>query len=206
VKEEIMDIERRISGRVEIRSKAGGGAVLSGYAAVFNSLSEDLGGFRELIKPGAFDRSLSVGHNVVARAEHDSRLLLGSTAARTLRLSADSRGLHYEVDVPDTQAGRDVLTLVRRGDLAKSSFAFMVPKGGDFWDSTADGVRRELRDVDLVDVAPVAIPAYDATVVSARALERCRPHRGGRRLSVNEARMKLVELDITFDRLRLVAR
>jgi HK97 family phage prohead protease len=168
-----MDLERRvISSTIELRS-GGGGSTLIGYAAVFNSLSGDLGGFREVIKPGAFDRSLASGTNVMARAEHDSKLLLGTTAARTLRLSVDGRGLRYEVDVPDTTAGRDVLTLVRRGDLAKSSFAFYTPKGGDKWPPQADGsIVRELHSVELVDVAPVAVPAYEATTVSARALGR----------------------------------
>jgi HK97 family phage prohead protease len=109
----------------------------------------------------------------MARAHHDTTQLLGTTAAGTLRLSTDSRGLWYEVDIPNTTAGRDVLALVERGDMSKSSFAFFTPKDGDNWSHTESGVvLRELVSVELVDVAPVAVPAYEATSVSARARGR----------------------------------
>jgi HK97 family phage prohead protease len=118
-----MDLERRVvSSARELRSQ-GGKNTLTGYAAVFNSMSEDPGGFREIIKPGAFDASLASGANVMARAHHDTTQLLGTSAGGTLRLSVGGRGLRYEVDVPGTTAGRDTLELVRRGDIARSSFA-----------------------------------------------------------------------------------
>src|SRR3972149_2272748 len=100
------EVERRSMGRVELRAASEGKpAQLVGYAAVFNSRSEDLGGFREIIMPGAFDRRL------------------GRTASKTTRLEVDEKGLRAEIDVPDTQDGRDTLTLVQRGDLSQMSFA-----------------------------------------------------------------------------------
>lgn len=172
------DIERRIiPTAVEVRAKASGENVLVGYAALYDTLSEDLGGFREKLKKGCFSRALQEKQDVLARAEHDSRLLLGRTSSGTLRLSADDKGLRYEVDCPDTQAGRDIAELVRRGDVKQSSFAFIIPdpKENVEWDRSEDGeIIRTILDVDLVDVAPVAMPAYTETTVSARAIEEAR--------------------------------
>lgn len=174
------EIERRTlaAAGLEVRAKGDDKApMLVGYGAVFNSESEDLGNFREKIMPGAFDRALRENQEVLCRAEHDSGLLLGRRSNGTLRLSVDATGLRYEVDVPDTQAGRDTVTLTRRGDLCRSSFAFRIPdrEGAETWTRAADGAAlRELHDLDLVDVAPVADPAYRATTVSARALEQAR--------------------------------
>lgn len=172
------DVERRaVPAQIELR-EAGGKRTLFGYAALYDSLSDDLGGFLEVIRPGAFDRALAEKQEVLARSEHDTRLLLGRTSSGTLRLSSDSRGLRYEVDLPDTQAGRDMATLVSRGDVKGSSFAFMIPdaENGQRW-LVPDGgglPLRELLDLDLFDVAPTANPAYPETTVSARALEAAR--------------------------------
>jgi HK97 family phage prohead protease len=105
---------------------------------------------------------------------HDPSKLLGRTANRTARLAVDTRGLRVEVDVPDTQDGRDTLTLVKRGDLSQMSFAFRVPDGGDRWRAEKEQTIRELLDVELFDVSLVTFPAYRATSVSARALEHAR--------------------------------
>ena len=173
------DVERRfVFGNVSVRAKdASGSTRLEGYAAVFDQESEDLGGFREVVRRTAFDRSLREGADVLARAHHDSQALLGRTSSGTLRLLVDGRGLKYTVDLPDTSDGRDVGVLVSRGDIRQSSFAFFLPPtGGDVWQRRAsDGLPlRELVDVDLFDVAPVVTPAYPQTQVSARALESAR--------------------------------
>lgn len=203
-----MELERRVTeAAVEVRARAEGQQpMLTGYAAVFNSASDDLGGFREIIRPGAFDRALGSKGDVLARAEHDSKLLLGRKSAGTLRLFVDKKGLRYEIDPPDTQAGRDVVTLVKRGDVTQSSFAFRVTgEKGEEWLQGEDGMlMRELIDVDLFDVAPVAMPAYQATTVSARALE----HAKGTQpppvpveppptvpAEINQARQRLAEQD-----------
>lgn len=167
------DIERRqLNEGLELRAKDGGGKTLVGYAAVFDSLSEDLGGFREIIKPGAFDRALKERQDVRALVNHDNSLLLGRTASGTLRLSTDSRGLKYEVDLPDTTAARDVAESIRRGDISGSSFGFRTI--ADAWPKVDGLVTREVLDLELLDVSPVTYPAYPATQVSMRALERAK--------------------------------
>lgn len=117
--------------------------------------------FREVIRPGAFDESLRRRDDVLARYEHDK--LLGRVSSGTLRLSTDAAALRYEADVAPTTNGDDLLTLLRRGDIRGSSFAFTVPKDGDNWKQEPGGLIRELRTVNLIDVSPVAKPAYPQT-------------------------------------------
>jgi HK97 family phage prohead protease len=161
-----MELERR-TFTTEIRAAAEG-RQLSGYAAVFNSRSQDLGGFVEVIRPGAFARALDM--DVRALWNHDSNHVLGRTKNGTLRLREDEHGLYMEVDLPDTAMGRDVHEMVRRGDVDQMSFAFSVNKGGEEWRKEDGQQVRELLDVALYDVSPVTYPAYEATTVSARAL------------------------------------
>ena len=164
------EIEHRYNpGRVEFRTTSSGGAVLTGYAAVFNRYSQNLGGFVEQVDPSAFTKSLADSVRVLARLNHEDRDLLGTTDAGTLRLDVDGTGLRYEVDLPDTTAGRDAKVLAERGDLVHSSFAFRTL--ADDWDFTQDGFPlRTLRAVQLVDVAPVVNPAYLDTTTGLRSL------------------------------------
>lgn len=166
--------ERRFyEGKLEVRADGvGNAATLVGYAAVFNHLSVDLGGFREVIRPGAFTGSLARQPDVRAVVEHGGGLeVLGRTTNGTLRLAEDDAGLRVEIEMPDTLAGRDTMTLVRRGDLSQMSFAFRVPQDGDRWTMTDSYTLRELLNVDIHDgdVSVVAYPAYPATSVEARA-------------------------------------
>ena len=158
--------EIRFTKHVEIRVHTEGGQQkITGYAAVFDSLSEDLGNFRETIKHGTFKRALAENQDVRGLVDHDSSKIIGRTEAGTMTLVEDEKGLKYSIDVPDTQAGRDVVTSIKRGDVSGSSFAFTVV--ADNW-RTEDGQEiRELTDVDLFDVGPVAFPAYPATVTAA---------------------------------------
>lgn len=160
---------------LEVRAGDGDGAkpVIHGHAAVFNSLSQDLGGFREKIAPGAFHESLDDDDaDPVALFNHNPDHVLGRKSAGTLRLKEDKRGLHIEIDPPDTQTGRDVTHLVKRGDINKMSFGFRVKKGGSSWDEQPDGsIVRTLKNVHLLDVSPVTSPAYNATHVAVRAFE-----------------------------------
>lgn len=151
----------------EIRAVAGGKKI-SGYAAVFDSLSESLGGFREKIAPGAFRNSLANGDDVRALIDHNPSLVLGRTKAGTLRLEEDSRGLHYEVDPPDTQYARDLVESLKRGDVDQSSFGFRTVE--DSWTTENGEQVRTLLEVQLFDVSPVTFPAYAATSVGLRAL------------------------------------
>lgn len=170
------ELERRSAGpRPELRdSDRDGIGRIFGYGAVFNSLSEDLGGFREVIRPGAFDVALERADlDVMARLEHKGGLdILGRTSAGTLEVGVDERGLWYSVDLPDTNTGRDVRELIRRGDIAHSSFAFHLAAGGDEMRTEDGGIVRYVHEIEqLVDVAPVSQPAYARTVVEARSVE-----------------------------------
>jgi uncharacterized protein len=155
-------------------SRDNGRVTISGYAAVFNSLSEDLGGFREVIRPGTFRRAISEGQDVRALVNHDPNLLLGRTASGTLRLAEDKKGLRYEIDMPDISYARDAVVSLERRDMTGSSFAFSIAEGGDNWRNEGDQVIRELLDADLFDVSVVTYPAYPATTSEAtrRSLEQ----------------------------------
>lgn len=142
------------------------GRTLTGYAARFNS-EANIGDFVEVIRQGAFARTLAAPSAVNIRAiyEHDDTALLGRVGAGTLRLVEDDVGLAFELDLPDTSLGRDLAELVKRGDVAGCSFGFMVAK-----DSWMPGPMRELRDVDLFEITLTSRPAYDSTSVSLRSL------------------------------------
>lgn len=151
-------------------SKVDKGTQLTGYAAVFNSLSENLGGFRERIKPGAFTRTLREKADVRALINHDPSMVLGRSTkeAGTLRMSEDDIGLKTTIDMPDTQYARDLLVSLERKDVTGMSFGFYTRS--DNWLDDRDGLIRELLDVDLFDVSVVTYPAYTATTVSERSL------------------------------------
>lgn len=165
-----MTMERRIA--IELRA---GGSVKSprlvGHAAIFNSPSQDLGGFTEIVLPGAFKRTLQSDRDPLALVQHMPQLVLGRRSAGTLRLQEDQRGLAFEIDVPDTTAARDLLVSVERGDVRGASFAFSTPKGGDRWEVRGDKVVRELIDVDLHEITVTAQPAYLDTTVARRSFE-----------------------------------
>jgi HK97 family phage prohead protease len=173
------DIERRIfdAGRIEIRKGPIGSpgsttaTTVRGYAAKYNMLSEPMFGFREQIAPGAFDSVLD--NDVRCFFNHDSSLILGRTAAGTLRITADETGLMYEADLPDTQAARDLAVSMERGDITQSSFAFRIAPNGDTWDENEDGViiRTITNFWRLYDVSPVSIPAYPDATAGMRSLE-----------------------------------
>ena len=166
-------IEIRVrADRVEFRdaaTDAKSAGVLAGYAAVYERLSQNLGGFVEKVAHGAFAQSLADNNPVLARYNHDDNQLLGTTEAETLRVSSNETGLPYEVDLPDTSVGRDVAVLAKRGDVRYSSFAFRTLE--DSWSVTDQGFPlRTLVKVQLVDVAPVNNPAYRDTSVGMRSL------------------------------------
>lgn len=163
-----LEVRTAALGPVELRAGGDNPGTLHGYAAVFNRLSQNLGGFVEMVDPGAFTKSLADQVPVMARYNHDNNYLLGTTDAATLRLLVDNIGLAYDVDLPDTTAGRDVRALAGRGDLRHSSFAFYTLE--DQWSVTEQGFPlRILRAVQLVDVAPVNDPAYRDTSVGLRS-------------------------------------
>lgn len=145
---------------------------VSGYAAVFNSDSRDLGGFIERIAPGAFADSLRSNRTVFLLHHHDPSDILASTTSGSLRLSEDSYGLRFEATLPDSERGKHLYELARRGDMAKMSFAFKVPtSAGEMWTERSDGKPiRTLVSVNLFEVSTVGVPAYPATRLQARSL------------------------------------
>lgn len=139
------------------------GRNLEGYAAVFG-VETRIKDFREVVMPGAFSGSL--GRDVLALVDHDPAKVLGRTKSGTLQLREDAKGLRFSVALPDTTLARDVLEMVKRGDMGGCSFAFQVAPGGEKW----QGKRRELRAVNLFEISIVsAWPAYAGTSVQARA-------------------------------------
>lgn len=161
---------RTAAGPVEFRAAGDDkGPVLEGYAAVFERWSLDLGGFKEKIARGAFDKTVAEA-DVVALWNHDTRDLLGRIASGTLTLKVDERGLQYVIDpLPDTGTGRDVAELGRRGDIRGSSFGFRTVR--DEWHEDEEGnVTRTLLEVALIDVSPVAMPAYPDTDAAVRTI------------------------------------
>lgn len=154
----------------ELRAAEVTGNTLAGHAAVFGQMAEIRGGW-EAIGPNAFDRVLSSGDDVVALRDHNPELLLGRTSSGTLRLSTDSDGLAFEVDLPETTYAADVRELVARRDLAGASFGFLP--GADEIGRAPDG--RQLRthtDIRrLLDVSVVAMPAYEGTTVTLRSYD-----------------------------------
>lgn len=166
---------RTYRSTVELRAAKRDGSVgtLFGYAAKFNKLSRNLGGFVEEIHPDAFNKSLADGVRVMARYNHE--VLLATTDSGTLRVWADEVGLPYEIDLPDTTFGRDLAVMAERQDVRFSSFAFLTPPNGDEWGLTDSGFPlRTLRSVQLVDVAPVDDPAYLDTSSGLRSLAEAR--------------------------------
>lgn len=166
------DIERRTIGvelRVEKRDDRP--PKIIGHAALFNTLSQDLGGFREQISPGAFAEAIEKD-DVRALWNHNPDHVLGRSISGTLILSEDERGLAIEVNPPDTQIARDLLVSIDRGDVSQMSFAFSVKPNGQNWGKDDDGkVVRTLTSVRLFDVSPVTYPAYQQTDVAVRSLE-----------------------------------
>lgn len=166
------DIERRIQCK-EVRLDEGAGApVIRGYAAVFGQLSDDLGGFREQLSAGAFGDAIG-NSDVRALINHDPNLVLGRNKSGTLTMREDSVGLQVEITPPDTQAARDLMELMKRGDVSQMSFAFTVGREDQAW--TRDGAGPWIRTIKrvsrLYDVSVVTYPAYPQTSAAARALE-----------------------------------
>jgi len=162
---------------------------LIGYAAVFNSDTTIGDCFVERVAPGAFDAALNA--DVRALVNHDTGRVVGRTKSGTLRLSADSRGLRVEIDVPDTVDGRDLWTLVQRGDISGMSFGFRVTK--QEWDESGDMPVRTILGVDLFEVSAVAFPAYDDTSLAMRSLEAIRTDGERRRSNAAAARRRIAE-------------
>lgn len=162
---------RALWEQAELRADPGAGTI-RGYAAVFDSPTTLFPGFREVVKPGAFERSIQEDQ-VVGLFNHNPDIPpLGSTASRDLRLWEDAHGLGFELLGPFTQSGREIHEAITLGRIRGASFGFRALEAPEVEE---DGVLlRELRKVQLIDVSPVTFPAYQATQVSARSWAEAR--------------------------------
>jgi hypothetical protein len=148
--------------------------VIYGYAAVFDTPSNNMGWIEE-IDSHAFDSVMAANPDVRALWNHNADHVLGRTSSGTLTLSVDARGLAYNITAPDTTLASDLVISMRRKDVTQSSFSFICKR--DQWTDNADGTvtRRILEFQDLIDVSPVTFPAYDQATSAARSLPESMP-------------------------------
>ncbi len=145
-----------------------GQRVLAGYASIFNSLSEDLGCWREQILPGAFSKCLASNPDIVCLRDHNPTLLLGRTKSGTLRVSQDDIGLRFECDLPETTQANDLVASIERGDVDGCSFGMYCTS--DNWRDDNGMTVRDVIEAEVFDCSVVTYPAYPATAVSLRSL------------------------------------
>lgn len=184
----------------EVRAEVeGDNNIIIGYGSVFNKRSENLGGFREIIAPGAFDDVLN--DDVRALFNHDANIILGRSSNKTLALSVDDEGLRYEISAPDTQYIKDiVLAPMLRGDVRESSFHFRVARDGDTWEEDDEGViiRTIHRVQRLFDVSPVTYPAYPDAAAGMRSMnawkEACKNGALKRAINQRQSRERILAL------------
>lgn len=158
---------RSVSGNLHADSPG----KLSGFAILYNSLSQDLGGFVEQVKPGALKRSLAQPDNIRAYVEHDPHKLLARVGSKTLELREHEKGIYFELSLPDVSYARDLGVLVQRGDIAGVSFGFRVNPNGEAWEMRDGKLTRDLIDIDLREISIVGDPAYADTTVAVRSME-----------------------------------
>jgi Escherichia/Staphylococcus phage prohead protease len=177
------DLEHR-SG-LEIRTE---GSRIVGRCIVFDCRSRDLGGFVEVVKPAAVD----VSANIVALLNHDTSHVLGRTPV-TLQLTKDACGVAFTLDPAPTQAGRDALALVARGDITGASFGFRTTE--DKWHQDGEVLVRELLGIELAEISLTAFPAYAQTdvTIAQRSLRAAnlRLYRDGTSKPVSWQRLQL---------------
>ncbi len=164
--ERSVEFEKRMT-KSNIQMRDEGSNTVTGYAAVFNKLSENLGGFRETINKRAFEGRLE--DDVRFLINHDG-MPLGRTTAGTLRLAVDETGLKYEVDLPETPTANELRVALERKEITQSSLQFTVEE--DTWEERDGEMRREITKVGrLLDVAAVTFPAYPDATVALRKME-----------------------------------
>lgn len=164
----------------EVRSDEG--VVLRGYASVFNSPSEWLG-FREVVAPGAFSRSLQSGNDIKALVEHDPARIVGRTSNGSVEVGEDGHGLWVRITPNDSTEGRDLIENVRTGLLSQMSIGFRVL--GETWEQRDGEEFRTLTEVDLVEISTVSDPAYRATEIGLDGRNN-----GGEFVTINEETAK----------------
>ena len=166
-------IERRNFRATELRTIIDDKGLrhIVGYAAIFNTLSEDLGGFREKIDPGAFKKTIK-SDDIRALKNHNADYVIARSKSGTLALVEDKHGLKIDADPPDAQWAKDLMTSIDRGDIDQMSFGFRTIS--DKWETKDEEEIRTLLEVKLFDVSTVTFPAYPDTEVGLRSLEEYR--------------------------------
>jgi HK97 family phage prohead protease len=170
------------------------GRRIQGYAIRFHSLSQDLGGFRELIAPEAVDRTLSEGLDVRALVDHDSGKVIGRTRAGTLTLRKDSKGLAIRIEPDeDISYAKDIMRAVARGDVSGMSFGFRTLSDEWAHDAVAEEWTRTVTDMRISEVSIVAFPAYQATdvAIAQRSLQAARATHVGNRIAFLERELRM---------------
>lgn len=149
---------------ISTRNKDDDALTVSGYAAPFNSRTSIGDFFDEVIKPGAFSKTIKENDDIRALFNHNWDVILGRTKAGTLKLSEDERGLKFELQLPDTTAGRDLAESMERGDINQCSFGFHATE--ETWDYSIEPALRTINEAELYEISVVSIPAYEDTEAS----------------------------------------
>jgi len=160
---------RKYEGRASVDTTSGR-PVIRGHAIVFNAPSLVIrgwaGGFQEIIRPQAIQRTLKEKIDLRAFYDHDPGRILGRLSAGTLRTSVDQRGLKIEIDPhPDIREHTDLMRLIERGDVTGMSFAFETDRDWQDWDTATDPPTRYINDMRVLEVSVVSMPAYEQTDV-----------------------------------------
>ena len=165
-------------------------AKISGYAAVFNRYSVDLGGFKEILRPGCFRKVLGNGEDVVALINHNRDTVFATKNSGTLKLEENQKGLKFDIDIiPDDDDAKRVYSKVKNGLMNGCSFSFRVAEEGEKVKRGNNGeITREILEVEkLGDVSVVTSPAYPATSVNVRTAEETRDSYTASQRALDEA-------------------
>lgn len=160
---------RYIPFEFEVREEMSKPPRLVGYASLFDSETEIMGLWREKVAPGAYKKTIKE-NDIRALWNHNSDLVLGRNKANTLRLEEDKKGLRVEIIPPDTQAGRDAITSIKRQDVSQMSIAFVPIK--QEWiqpENSTDLPSRIIKEARLFEVSPVTFPAFEDTSIATRS-------------------------------------
>ena len=184
---------------IEIRSNERNDVYAEGYALKFNSLSEDLGGFKEVITPEALKETDF--SDVRALLNHNADKVLAKSSAGTLDLNVDDKGLKFRFKIPDTTYGMDLAENLRNGNINQCSFGFSLDENGDEfrYDEKENIYKRTLNKIkEVVDISLVTYPAYkDSSVAPAlRSLSKIKENEVEQRELERRKRKLKLELEL----------
>jgi len=154
----------------DVTVEAGESPKISGYAAVFNKRSHNLGDFVEVVDPNAFSACLAKNPEILGLYNHSNDMVLGNTASGTMRVFTDSVGLRYEIDPPETSYAKDLMVSMKRGDVKSSSFGFYCLREKWHVDKETNDNVRTILEADCFDCSVVTAPAYPDASSQVRSL------------------------------------